>query len=205
MKLIVGLGNPGTRYTRTRHNVGRRLVETLASRLKASWKPHRALQARVAEVHPTRSSPERARAAVKDGLSFLAATPELFMNVSGEAVRLLVYHFKIDPPSDLLVVVDDVALSFGRLRLRASGQDGGHKGLRSVEAALGNQDYARLRIGIAPSRATGQTLEKYVLSVFRPDEEKELPAILERGIESCLLWLTAPIERAMDRTNALYY
>ena len=192
MKLIVGLGNPGTRYTRTRHNVGRRLIETLASRVKAGWKSHRALQARVADAE-------------QNELSFLLATPELFMNESGTAVRLLVHHFKINPPSDLLVVVDDVALSFGRLRLRANGQDGGHKGLRSVEAALGNQDYARLRIGIAPSRATGQTLEKYVLSVFRPDEEKELPSILERGIQSCLLWLTAPIERAMDRTNALYY
>lgn len=193
--------------------MGRRLVETLASRAKTSWKAHRALQSRVTEVRlagrpSTLQSfgPIGRRAEVEqDDLFFLLATPELFMNESGQAVQLLVRHFKIDPASDLLVVVDDVALSFGRLRLRANGQDGGHKGLRSVETALGNQDYARLRIGIAPSRAIGQTLEKYVLSVFRPDEEKELPVILERGIDSCLLWLTAPIERAMDRTNALYY
>jgi len=192
LKLIVGLGNPGTRYVRTRHNIGRRLVETLAKRAGAKWELKKSLRCRVAEVE-------------QDDLTFLLVLPELFMNESGEAVRALVEHYKIDFKSDLLVIVDDVALSSGRLRLRSSGQDGGHKGLRSIEAQLASQDYARLRMGIAPSRATGQTLEKYVLSVFRPDEEKELPAIFDRAMESCLLWVTVPIERAMDRTNALYY
>ncbi len=123
------------------------------------------------------------------------------MNESGEAVRRLAGHFKIDFKSELLVVVDDAALPFGRLRLRARGSDGGHRGLRSIESALGSQDYARLRVGIAPAKPVEEPLEKYVLRSFKSEEERKLGEILRRGIESCKLWVTGPIERAMDQTN----
>ena len=123
------------------------------------------------------------------------------MNESGDPVKRLVEHFEIDFKSDLLVVVDDVALPFGKLRLRAEGSDGGHRGLRSIEEALGSQSYARLRIGIAPAESVKVPLEKYVLEPFRAEEEKELKKVLERGVEACRLWLSEPMERAMNFAN----
>lgn len=188
MKLIVGLGNPGPLYAKTRHNIGRRLVEMLAENSKAQWKRASTLRSQWAEVH-------------QDKISFLVAFPELFMNESGEAVRRLTAHFKIDFKSDLLVIVDDAALPLGRLRLRARGSDGGHRGLRSIESALGTQSYARLRVGIAPAQPVEEPLEKYVLRPFRVEEERKLKEILRQGIESCRLWLVGPLERAMDQTN----
>lgn len=190
MKLIVGLANPGVSYRKTRHNVGRRLVEILAKEFKAKWKRSLTLHSRWAEVRQN-----------QDPIFFLLATPELFMNESGVAVRKLVDHFGIDFKSGLLIVVDDAALPLGRLRLRASGQDGGHRGLRSIEQALGNRNYTRLRIGIGPVKPVEEPLEKYVLRPFRAEEEEKLGEILRRGIESCRLWVIGPIERAMDQTN----
>lgn len=188
MKLIVGLGNPDSHYQKTRHNIGRRAVELLAVRHKAEWKKNPSLHARTAEV-------------IQSDITLLFAIPEVYMNESGKAVGLLVRHFKIDPKNDLLVVGDEAALPFGKLRLRASGQDAGHRGLRSVEQVLASQDYARLRIGIAPSEPVEEPLEKYVLNPFSTLEEKALPEILERAVESCLLWVSGPIQKAMDWTN----
>lgn len=123
------------------------------------------------------------------------------MNESGKVARLLVDHFKINFKSDLLVIIDDASLPLGRLRLRVKGQDGGHRGLRSVQEALESQSYARLRVGIAPSHSVEIPLEEFVLSPFEREEEEALKDILERGVESCRLWVKGPIERAMDRTN----
>lgn len=184
----MGLGNPGIAYQKTRHNAGRRLVETLTEGSKASWKETFSLRSRWAEVH-------------QDRFSFLVACPELFMNESGEAVGRLVSHFKIDFKAELLVVVDDAALPLGRLRLRARGSDGGHRGLRSIESALGSQEYARLRVGIAPDKPVEEPLEKYVLRPFRSEEERKLKEILRAGIESCKLWVTGSIEKAIAQTN----
>ena len=188
MKLIVGLGNPGISYAKTRHNIGRRLVEVLASQSEARWKKTLSLHSRWAEIQPGKTP-------------FLVAIPELFMNESGKAVRRLVDHLGIDFKSELLVVVDDAALPLGKLRLRASGQDGGHRGLRSIEQALGSRSYARLRVGIAPAQPVEEPLEEYVLHPFLSEEEKKLGEILKRGVESCKLWVTHSIGKAMDQTN----
>ena len=123
------------------------------------------------------------------------------MNESGPVVRTLAAHFNIDFKSDLLVAVDDVALPLGTLRLRTSGQDGGHRGLRSIEEALGSPSYARLRIGIKPAHPLKEPLEEYVLSPFGSEEEKALGEILKRAVESCRLWLTESVAKAMDQTN----
>ena len=187
MKLIVGLGNPGSSYAKTRHNAGRRVVEALARESKIAWKPAKNLKSRWAEIEG--EDP------------FLLAFPELFMNESGEAVRLLVSHFGIDFKKDLLVIVDDAALPLGRLRLRASGTDGGHRGLRSIEEALGSRRYSRLRVGVGPSDSLTVPLEHYVLSPFEKSEEEKLKIILERCLESCRRWFKGPFERAMDWTN----
>ena len=188
MKLIVGLNNPGSRYAKTRHNIGGRVIEVLARKSKAHWKSSQSLKSHWTEVE-------------ESGISFVLALPDLFMNESGKAVRALVNHFGIDFKSDLLVVMDDAALPLGKLRLRASGTDGGHRGLRSIEEALGSRDYTRLRVGIAPSRPTEKPLEEYVLSPFEKEEEAKLKEILERAAAACHSWLTDPIEKALDRTN----
>lgn len=188
MKLIIGLGNPEVRYVKTRHNIGRRVIEALARKFKVHWQEGKSFHSRWAEAN-------------QDKLSFLLAVPNLFMNESGRAVQSLVAHFKIDFRRDLLIVVDDAALPFGKLRLRASGTDGGHRGLRSVEEILGSRDYARLRVGIAPLEPVGVPLEEYVLSPFERAEEQALRSVLERCVESCRRWLAGSIEKAMDYTN----
>lgn len=188
MKLIVGLGNPGSAYSKTRHNIGRRVVESLARKCDAKWKEGKSLKSRWAEVGEKKDS-------------FIFAIPNVFMNESGVAVRLLVDHFGIDFKSDLLIVVDDFALPFGKLRLRATGTDGGHRGLRSIEEALGNRSYARLRVGIGTSSDSERSLEAYVLSRFEEEEEEGLKDVIDRCVESCKLWVSGSVEKAMDRTN----
>ena len=123
------------------------------------------------------------------------------MNESGDVVRALVEHFQINFQSDLLITVDDVALPFGQLRLRAKGEDGGHRGLRSIEQALQSQSYARLRIGIAPEKPLQIPLEEFVLQPFLKEEEKHLDSVIERSIEACRLWVSEPLEKAMNLIN----
>ena len=188
MKLIVGLGNPGPQYTYTRHNIGRRVVEAFVPKTGNPWKTNRTLRARFVEW-------------VRAGVPVVVATPDSFMNESGESVRRLADHFAIDFKTDLLVVVDDAALPFGRLRLRPDGQYGGHRGLQSIEETLQSRIYARLRVGIAPSVPLREPLEKYVLAPFPPQEEKALPKIIERSVETCSLWILGPVEKAMDFAN----
>lgn len=188
MKLIVGLGNPGTRYAGTRHNAGRRLVEYIAG--KHSLKPvkkkplHASLVSFEWENHPV-----------------ILAWPETFMNVSGEAVGALVRHFDLDPAKDLLVAVDDTALPFGKFRLRARGSDGGHHGLASVQGVLGTAHYARLRFGIGSPVKPLLTLEDYVLSPFNKEEAKAMGRVLEKGSEACRLWTTQTAAAAMNAVN----
>lgn len=187
MKLIVGLGNPGAKYTKTRHNLGRRLVEFMASRHHLSFSKKKSLEASLISFEI-------------EEIPITLAYPETFMNLSGKAVAALVQHLNIHPSNDLLVAVDDLALPLGRLRLRAQGTDGGHNGLKSVEEALGTSDYPRLRLGIG-SRAPVSDAEAYVLSPFEGAEEKSLGAILRRSQEACLLWLRRSISAAMNVVN----
>jgi PTH1 family peptidyl-tRNA hydrolase len=181
------LGNPGPAYEKTRHNIGRRIVEALAENIKIRWKDSKSLRSQWAET---------------EARDLILAFPSSYMNESGGAVKLLVEHFKIDFQSNLLVVIDDAALPFGRLRLRLSGSDGGHKGLRSIETALGSREYARLRVGVGPSAPVKTPLEKYVLAPFtRSEEEKLGKGGLERLSDSCLLWAKEAPEKAMNEIN----
>ncbi len=193
MKLIVGLGNPGDPYIRTRHNIGRRLVEFMAAQEKASFSSKRSQKAALADA--TWEAPVH------------LAYPLTFMNLSGEAVAALVKYRKLDPSKDLLVVVDDVALPFGKLRLRGEGSAGGHNGLASIEAHLGTRAYARLRIGIGKggeglSLTSPEPLRDYVLGVFKPAEEKKMEALLSLGAEACKAWASEPLAQAMNRINS---
>ena len=192
MKLIVGLGNPGQGYAATRHNAGRRLIEYIASHRPLAFSKKKSLYVSIASLE-------------WDGQPVTLAFPEVFMNLSGTAVHQLVNHLSIDPKKNLLIVVDDFALPFGHLRLRSRGSDGGHNGLKSIHQTLGSSEYARLRLGIGrPSLAPplGEaSFEKYVLSSFNSKEKKDLEAFLERGVQACRLWVTQPIERAMNVIN----
>jgi peptidyl-tRNA hydrolase, PTH1 family len=191
VKLIVGLGNPGSGYSETRHNAGRMLVERIAARHSAKFIKKSALKAFFASFE-------------WDGEPAAIAYPETFVNASGEAVGRLVAHLKIVPQKDLLIAVDDVALPFGALRLRGKGSSGGHNGLKSIEAVLGTPDYPRLRLGVGLAKdepVMGPVLKEYVLAPFNSAEKAKIGIFLDQGIEACRLWLTQPITAAMNAVN----
>jgi peptidyl-tRNA hydrolase, PTH1 family len=186
MKLIVGLGNPGPRYRGTFHNVGFDVVDEVARRRGVSFEaaPADALMARVRDV---------------DGGALLAK-PLTFMNVSGDAVGALQRYFRI-ALEDLLVVVDDVALPAGRLRVRRSGSAGGHNGLKSIIACLGTDGFARLRVGVGRGDPR-RDLADHVLSRVSGEERETLTAATGQAADAAELFLGAPIEELMKRFNA---
>jgi PTH1 family peptidyl-tRNA hydrolase len=179
-RLIVGLGNPGREYERTRHNVGFLLLERLAMG-KAEWRRERAWSALLAKL---------------DGV--LLCKPQTYMNLSGNAVAAVAGFFQI-PAAQILVVSDDMALPLGRLRLRAGGSSGGQKGLKSIVEALGTPEVARLRLGIggaAPEGAVG-----HVLGQFRKDEIPALEEMLERAEAAVGVAQSQGLAAAMNAFN----
>jgi peptidyl-tRNA hydrolase, PTH1 family len=172
-RLIVGLGNPGAAYEETRHNIGFRVVKALADKYRLSFRAVSQLEGEVA----------KGIVQEKKTLLFL---PMTYMNESGHAVKRCLDYFKV-PLEALLVISDEIYLPFGNMRLRKEGSSGGHKGLKSIEAHLGLQSYARLRIGIS-DRKEGE-LEDYVLGRFTSEEREKLPEIVEKACEQVLHWL----------------
>ncbi|HXU46294.1 MAG TPA: aminoacyl-tRNA hydrolase [Thermoanaerobaculia bacterium] len=183
-RLILGLGNPGPTYRETRHNVGFRVVEELARR--------RGLALDRAECGAlTASSPD-----------LTLANPQLYMNRSGYAARCLIelYGFA---PEEILVVYDEVALPLGRLRLRASGSPGGHRGMESILEQLRTDQVPRLRLGVAGSEGPplGEGLADYVLGPFPDDEKEAVEAMILRAADACEAWASEGAEAAMSRFN----
>jgi PTH1 family peptidyl-tRNA hydrolase len=174
VKLVVGLGNPGADYLNTPHNVGYQVVETMAARESATFKQQtrfRALTARVGQ--PT--------------LDVLLAKPVTFMNRSGSAVSLMLQFYKSEP-SDVLVVVDDVNLALGRLRIRPNGRSGGHRGLESSIETRGTDDFSRVRVGVGEARR-GKNLVSHVLSPFKGDSLarfEEATILAADAVTSCI-------------------
>ena len=180
---IFGLGNPGPRYALTRHNVGFMVVDALAARLGFRFR--------------TFTDREVARRQFS-GDELVLVKPLLFMNESGVVVRKQLER----RPDDVLVVCDDMALPFGRLRLRTSGSDGGHNGLGSIIAELGRSGFPRLRIGIdAPARSSDGI--DYVLERFPAEQEEVLSEVLQRAADACIAVVTQGLERAMSRFNPM--
>ena len=197
MKLVVGLGNPGPRYVRTRHNVGFRVVEALAAHVGLGWddSPYKGRLSRGrVRVPPAESG----RAPVDLELSLLA--PTTFMNHSGESVRAAAEALAIAPMEDVVVVFDDLDLPLGRLRLRAAGGCGGHRGMESIAAELGSDAFARLRFGIGRPPA-GEEVVDYVLSAFPSEDEPALCNSIERAVDALLVALSEGLPRAMERFN----
>jgi PTH1 family peptidyl-tRNA hydrolase len=185
--LIVGLGNPGVEYARTRHNAGFMLAELLAEHWQAEWKSVARFKARLA-----RSS--------RDGRKLVLCQPQTFMNLSGVSVRALADFYRVPAPR-LLVLVDDADLPLGEVRLRGRGRSAGHHGLESIEEHLASRDFPRLRLGIGRSAEGEREITDYVLGRFSAAEAETLSAVLERAADQVECWLSAGLQMAMSRFN----
>jgi PTH1 family peptidyl-tRNA hydrolase len=185
MRLIVGLGNPGRRYEGTRHNVGFAAVDVLARRHRSEW-----------EAAPRGIEALVARWRLADSV---LAKPLTFMNLSGSAVVGLLQFYKIEP-ADLLVVVDEVHLELGRLRIRRLGSAGGHNGLKSIITALGSQEFARLRIGVGRGDDR-RDLADHVLARFDADERSTVDEMVARTADAIELFIAEGIGPVMNRYN----
>ncbi len=186
MHLIVGLGNPGAEYAKTRHNAGFSLVEKLAERWKANWANERKFVSRVAKAQHA-------------GKKVLLCEPQTFMNLSGEAVGGLVKFYQL-PIEKILIAVDDADLALGEIRLRPGGGSGGHHGLESTAEHLGSKEYARLRIGIGRKNEARQ-ITGHVLGKFSAEENALLEKVLKRAADQLECWLEAGIQKAMSQFN----
>ena len=186
--LIVGLGNPGGEYARTRHNAGFMLVEKLAARWKADWTSERKFDARLAK-------------AAENGRKVLLCEPQTYMNLSGESVGALTEFYHV-PVGQVMVAVDDADLPLGEIRLRPSGSSGGHHGLESIEQHLGTREFARLRIGIGRKDGARQ-ITGHVLGRFDDAEAQLLEKVLERASGQIDCWLAAGLQKAMSQFNGV--
>ncbi len=186
VKLIVGLGNPGEPYRRTRHNAGARSVEKLAQHFGFSLKANRSFKSILS-------------AGSFEGQPLILAMPQTFMNLSGDAVAALLKKKNVDI-GNLLVVYDDVDLPVGTLRLKASGSCGGHNGVASIIERLATKDFARLRLGIGRANECDD-LADYVLSPFTKDEEPLVKHMLEESVKAIEAWAILGLTPAMNRFN----
>ncbi|MBE7711648.1 MAG: aminoacyl-tRNA hydrolase [Cyanobacteria bacterium SIG31] len=165
MKLIVGLGNIGQKYTFTRHNVGFMLADSIAINNNLTFRENSRLKCFMANL--------------RDGVNdYLVIKPTTFMNLSGEAVRAVMDYYKI-PVEDVLIVYDDLSLELGKIRFRANGSDGGHNGIKSIIQHLGTQNIARLKIGIGPQ--PNLPSEVFVLQNFSKEELEALKPVLSKA------------------------
>jgi peptidyl-tRNA hydrolase, PTH1 family len=184
--LIVGLGNPGADYAKTRHNAGFLLVEKLAAKWKADWGNEKKFVARMAKAE-------------RSGQRVLLCEPQTFMNLSGETVGAVTSFYQL-PLKQLVVAVDDADLPFGEIRLRPSGSSGGHHGLESIEQHLGSREFARLRIGIGRKDSTRQIVG-HVLGKFDAAENELLEKVLNRAAGQMECWLNDGLPKAMSLFN----
>ena len=187
--VVIGLGNPGEEYAKTRHNAGFDVVDLLAARWGVTFERSKLLTALVATASPTGLPVDRVR----------LVKPSTYMNLCGPSFlkALKVYE---TPPEGALLVVDDFMLEFGRLRLRPDGSSGGHNGLKSIEGALGLSTYPRLRVGVGPV-PEGRDPADFVLSRFSATERKEMPFLLEAAADAVVTWLALGMDKAMERHN----
>jgi PTH1 family peptidyl-tRNA hydrolase len=188
MKVIVGLGNPGKEYERTRHNVGWWVLDHLADVWRFDgWR---------------RDGQARVVSGKVGGTQVRLIKPQTYMNLSGAVLRPYLRRAGWSPQGDLLVILDDAALPLGTIRFRARGSSAGHNGLKSIEGALGHQDYARLRIGIAPAPGRNRgDLADYVLSEFGKSDAKVVDELMPTLVEAMETWIAEGIEPVMNRFN----
>jgi len=187
MRIIVGLGNPGEQYARSRHNAGFRVVDAFARKFRIDF-----------DTHEKDALTGRGRVA---GGAVLVARPQTFMNNSGPVARLLLGAYA-ESPSDLMIVYDDVDLPLGSIRIRPSGSSGTHNGMRSIVASLASESFPRLRFGVRGERyaETGR-LRDYVLDDFDPDEDALVEETIGRAVDALVLYARGDLRRAMNTFN----
>ena len=187
--LIVGLGNPGKEYEKTRHNCGFRAIDLLAQKLgcKVDKAKFQGLYGQVSQ----------------DGRKIFLLKPLTYMNLSGRSVLQLSAYFHI-PPQRIIVLFDDISLEPGRLRIRADGSAGGHNGIKSIIAELGSQDFPRVKIGVGAKAHPEQDLADWVLSNFSANEEKALRAALEQACDAALCIIDSGVPAAANRFNGYH-
>jgi len=182
--LIAGLGNIGSEYSNTRHNIGFMVLDALAKASNISFN-----DARYGSISEVKHK----------GRTFILLKPSTYMNLSGKAISYWLQKEKI-PVENLLVVLDDIALPLGTLRLRANGSDGGHNGLKSIDSILGHQNYARLRFGIGGDFPKGHQVD-YVLGELDEEDKGKLPERLTKAAEIIFSFGTIGVERTMNFFN----
>lgn len=182
--LIVGLGNIGSEYANTRHNIGFKILDALAGASNIVFKTDR-----YADVATLKHK----------GKTFILVKPSTYMNLSGNAVRYWMQQEKV-PLEHVLVLTDDLALPLGKLRLRGQGSDGGHNGLKHINEVLQTQQYARLRFGISAEFAKGKQVD-YVLGSWTEEELKTLPASIEEACKAILSFAHVGLAKTMNQFN----
>ncbi|OZD47799.1 MULTISPECIES: aminoacyl-tRNA hydrolase [Nocardiaceae] len=184
--LIIGLGNPGPQYDKTRHNVGFMVADALAGRVGSSFSSHKKSNSDIVQAR-------------LDGRSVVVAKPRTFMNLSGQPVAALARFFSVDP-ANIVVVHDELDIDFGALRLKLGGGEGGHNGLRSISQHLGTKDYLRVRVGVGrpPGRMDPAS---FVLKPFSTPERKDLGVVIEEAADAAELLLKVGLEAAQNRVH----
>ncbi len=183
--LIVGLGNPGYEYKETRHNIGFKTLDHLVAKKEGS-------------AFSTDRLGDVAHIRLKNKMLTLLK-PSTFMNLSGKAVAYWMQKEGI-PLDKVLIVVDDIAIDFGTLRMKGKGSDGGHNGLKDINKVCGTEAYARLRVGVGGDFARGQQID-YVLGEWNDDEKAAMPKVLDRAVEAVENFVLAGLSRAMNIAN----
>lgn len=186
MYIIIGLGNPSKEYDRTRHNAGFSVIDVLAERYRigVTEKKHKALYGK----------------GMIEGRKVILAKPQTFMNLSGESVRLLMDYYKISP-EELIIIYDDISLEPGQLRIRQKGSAGGHNGIKNIIAHLGNQEFARIKVGVG-AKPRGMDLAAYVLGRFPKDEQELMNQAFDEAARAAAAIMTDGIDAAMNHFNA---
>ena len=188
MKILVGLGNPGSKYEFTRHNIGFRIVDNLARDIKTEFKKVKSYYSLISR-------------GMINNHKVMLIKPQTFMNLSGRAVSKVVYYYKI-PIQDLLIVYDDLNLELGQIRIRKKGSAGGHKGIESIMQYLHSEEIPRLRIGVGnPSVNFNFDCVSYVLSNFSGDEEDKIQEIIKLSTEAIKTVIEDGFEKAMRKYN----
>ena len=184
--LIVGLGNPGREYEKTRHNVGFRAIDRLADKLGC-------------RIDKGKFQGLYNQVSYKDNKLYLLK-PQTFMNLSGQSVKQLAAFFHI-PPQNIIVMFDDISLEPGRLRIRSDGSAGGHNGIKSIISCIGSQDFPRVKIGVGAKPHPDYDLANWVLSNFTASEEKDLSSALERAADAALCIIDRGVPETANRYN----
>ena len=184
--LIVGLGNPGREYEKTRHNCGFRAIDILAQKLNCKVDKGK-FQGLYSQVN-------------YNGSKLLLLKPMTYMNLSGRSVLQLSAYFHV-PPQRIIVIFDDISLDPGRIRVRADGSAGGHNGIKSIIAEIGSQDFPRVKVGVGAKPHPEQDLADWVLSNFSASEEKALSSALERAADAALCIIDKGVPESAGRYN----